>query len=101
MSRPSSPNDQATTLRNLKLLVILLAASNVLVGAISVYLLRTVDRRYTELISRTVPALNDLRELMTDTITTMRATNPVLLEKAGATRPGLIENMRAALAIEQ
>ncbi len=102
MSRlASSPNDQASTLRNLKLLVILLAASNILVGAISVYLLRAVDTRYSELIERTVPALNDLRELMTDTITTMRSTNPILLEKPGANRPGLMEAMHAALTTEQ
>jgi hypothetical protein len=76
MARPvSSPNDQAATLRNLKVLVVLLIISNLVVGALSVYLLRAVDRRYSELVERSVPALNDLRELMSDTVLVMRTTN--------------------------
>ncbi len=71
----SSPNDQAATLRNLKILVLLLVVSNLVVGALSVYLLRAVDRRYSELLERALPAVNDLRELMTDTVLTMRTTN--------------------------
>ena len=77
MTRPaSSPNDQATTLRNLKVLVVLLVVSNILVGVLSVYLLRAVDRRYSELVGQSVPALNDVRELMSQAVAGMRSTNP-------------------------
>ena len=77
MARPAShSNDHASSLRNLKLLVVVLAVSNILIGAFSVYLLRGVDERYSALVGQSVPALNDLRELMTDTVTAMRATNP-------------------------
>lgn len=78
MSRSAShPNDHASSLRNLQLLVVVLVVSNILIGILSVYLLRSVDRRYSELVGRTVPALNDLRELMTRTVEAMRSTNPM------------------------
>lgn len=77
MSRPAThPSDHASSLRNLQLIVVVLVVSNILLGIMSVYLLRSVDRRYSELLGRSVPALNDLRELMSRTVEAMRATNP-------------------------
>src|SRR5882724_11577728 len=102
MARLSSyPNDHAPSLRNLKLLVVLLGVSNILIGAFSVYLLRGIDERYSDLINRTVPVLNDLRELMTNSLATMRATNPALLNGPETSRAASIAAMRTALATEQ
>jgi len=77
---PTYPNDHAPSLRNLKLLVVLLAVSNILVGAFSVYLLRGVDRRYSELINHTVPVLNDLQTLTAISVEAMRGTNPAFFD---------------------
>ncbi len=97
MARPiSSPNDQASTLRNLKVLVVLLVVSNILVGALGGYLLHAVDRRYSELIGRSVPALNDLRELMSDTVVAMRTTNPRNFSGPGSNDPVALAAIREA-----
>ena len=42
-------------------------------GTVSVTLLRSLDRRYTELINRTVPVMNDFRALTAETFATFRA----------------------------
>jgi hypothetical protein len=102
MARPSAPtHDQASSVRNLKLLVLLLAASNILIGAFSVYLLRGVDHRYSELVGHSVPALNDLRELMSDTVAAMRATNPRYFSGPGADPAQALQTARQRLAVEQ
>lgn len=93
MPRPvANSSYQVTTLRNLKVLVVLLVVSNIALGIFSVILLRSVDQRYSELIDRAVPALNDLRELMGDTVAVMRATNPRNFS-------GPRENLPAALRV--
>jgi hypothetical protein len=93
----STPNDQAATLRNLKVLVVLLVLSNILVGLLGVYLLRAVDKRYSELVGRSVPVLNDLRELMTDTVAAMRATNPRNFSGPDSNEPAVVEAMKTSL----
>jgi hypothetical protein len=98
---PSHPNDQASSLRNLKLLVVVLAASNLLIGALGVYLLRSVDQRYSELVGHSVPALNDLRELMSDTVAAMRATNPRYFVGPGVNPARALQDARERLAAEQ
>jgi hypothetical protein len=102
MARPTTnPSDQATTVRNLKLLVVLLILSNVALGVFSVYLLRTVDRRYSQLIDSSVPLLNDLQQLMTDTVGAQRATGSGLFAAPEATRADALPNARAADARER
>jgi hypothetical protein len=94
----SNPNAQASTLRNLKVLVVLLVFSNIFVGVLSVYLLRAVDQRYSELVGQAVPALNDLRQLMSDTVTVMRSTNPNNLSGANGDAVAALLGSRQRLA---
>ena len=94
----SGPNAQAPTLRNLKVLVVLLVVSNLFIGALGFYLLRSVDRRYSALIGRVVPALNDLRQVMSDTVTAMRSTNPNNFSGAGADSNKALQISRQKLA---
>ena len=102
MSRPATnPNDHASSLRNLKLLVVVLVVSNILLGLMSVYLLRSVDRRYSELVGRSVPALNDLRELMSRTVEAMRATNPNNFAGPNGRGADALQNVRRRLAAAQ
>lgn len=101
MARPiSTSNDQAATLRNLKVLVVLLVVSNILVGILGVYLLRLVDRRYTDLVNRTVPVLNDLQTLTAKSASAMRATNPTFFAVKGADLQAVIRHARAELESE-
>lgn len=97
---PGSP-DHAATLRRMNFLVVLLVVSNIATGVFSVFLLRKVDARYTELIGQSVPALNDLRELMTDAVVAMRSTNPRHFTGAGAVPAEALQNARQRLATEQ
>ncbi len=101
MARPvSSPNDQAATLRNLKVLVVLLVVSNILVGVLGVYLLRLVDQRYTDLVSHTVPVLNDLQTLTAKSVSAMRATYPGFFETPGVKRDAALQHGRTELGEE-
>jgi hypothetical protein len=93
----SHPGDQAATLRNLKVLVVLLVVSNILVGVLGVYLLRLVDRRYSDLVTHTVPVLNDLQTLTAKSVAAMRSTNPVFFEAAGAKLEAAVQHGQSAL----
>jgi hypothetical protein len=102
MARPvSSPNDQAATLRNLKVLVVLLIISNLVVGALSVYLLRAVDRRYSELINRTAPVLNDLQTLTAKSTSAMRTTNLSFFENPADGLEAALQRSRAAIEVDR
>lgn len=98
MARPAShSNDHASSLRNLKLLVVVLAASNILIGAFSVYLLRGVDRRYSELIDHTAPVLNDLQTSTAKAGEAMRQTNPAFFTVSADKIPSAVKRGRTAL----
>ncbi len=60
---PTSESAQALTVRRLKVLVIVLALLNLLLGLFGAYLLRRVDREYSALLDESVPTLQQLREL--------------------------------------
>jgi hypothetical protein len=102
MSKPAIPAPPAhvITIRRMKSLVLLLILSNVATGLFSVYLMRAVDQRYSTLIDRSVPVLNDLRELMTDAVQAMRTTNPTVVGNGGG-GPDMVVAMRTALATAQ
>lgn len=53
-------------------LTIGLLVSNLAVGVLSLYVLRSVNRRYSQLIERSVPALNNLRTLSRELSTVQR-----------------------------
>jgi hypothetical protein len=79
-AHPSEARDPRSVIRALKLLVAILVLSNVSVGIVGVYLLKVVDDRYTRLIERSVPLLNDLQTETAKLVEAMRSTNPVLHE---------------------
>jgi hypothetical protein len=80
----SGPSAHASTLRRMNILVALLVVSNIATGIFSVYLLRKVDARYSDLIAHTVPVLNDLQTLTANSALVMRGTNPAkFAESAG------------------
>jgi hypothetical protein len=93
----SSISDQASSLRSLKRLVVLLVVSNLALGVFSVYLLRTVDRRYSELVDRSVPVLNDLQTLTALSANVMHRTGTVLLNAPAEKRAAMLRDARTAL----
>jgi hypothetical protein len=80
---PSSLHDQSATLRQLKFLVVVLVISNIGLGVFSFYLLRSMDRAYSDLIDRSMPLLNNLQALTARSVQGMRGTSAVFLKKDG------------------
>jgi hypothetical protein len=78
---PDRRDHASASVRNLKLLLLVLLVSNVGLGLLSFFLLRSVDQRYTELLARTVPLLNDLQTLTAKSVNAMRGTNPDGVER--------------------
>jgi len=103
MARPGSPHlsDQNSTVRQLKLLVLILVVSNIGLGAFSFYLLRAVDRSYSELFDRSVPILNELQTLTARTVHAMRGTNFAALAGQTSAPPAFVEQARAGFAAER
>ncbi len=100
-SVPSSFSDQGASVRNLKRLVVVLVASNIALGLLSAYLLRTVDRRYSDLVERTVPALSNLEDGLANVVRVQRALGSALSDASGPRRAEAVDHARAALATEQ
>jgi hypothetical protein len=100
VARPasSSSHEPSSTIRQLKLLVVVLVLSNIGLGIFGFYLLRSVDRTYSDLIDQSVPVLNDLQTLTALAVSGMRGTNPRLFTDTGGNREEIIEASRAALA---
>lgn len=96
MTSPRS--EHVATLRQLKLLVLVLVLSNLGLGGFSFYLLRTIDRNYTELISGTVPLLNDLQTLTAKSVDAMRETGSALFNAPPAERAAAVQHSEIALA---
>ena len=65
--------EQADKVQYLKLLAGVLLASNIVLGVMSGYLLRTVDRNYSTLIDRTVPTLTHIRSANREASSSFRA----------------------------
>jgi hypothetical protein len=102
MPKPSSGaafQEPPSTVRQLKLLVLVLVVSNVGLGFLSVYLLRAVDERYTDLFDHSIPVLHDLRELTSAVIAAQRAAgSSVLFRATPAELPARLAQAEAALA---
>lgn len=90
--------DHSSSVRNLKLLVVILLCSNVGLGVLSFFLLRAVDERYSDLLDHTVPLLNDLQTLTAKSVDAMRGTNPEEIEKNPGSRSVVVGNGRAGVA---
>src|ERR1019366_4571292 len=97
----SSLSDQASSLRNLKRLVVLLVVSNLALGVFSVYLLRLVDRNYSNLVGQAVPTVKSLREWRADVLMTHQAMGFRLFEVTEPKRAAALERARAALVHEK
>lgn len=97
MPSPASYSDQTASLRNLKRLVAILVVSNIALGVFSVYQLRSVDRRYSELLDHGLPAMNDLQTLTAESVTAMRGTGPNLFSASAKNRLALLQSAQAAL----
>jgi hypothetical protein len=96
----SGVNDQAATLRQLKTLVVVLVLSNIALGVFCFFTLRTLDRRYSDLIGRSVPLQNDLQTITALAVSAMHTTNPALFDNAGPAQVRAVERGRAAVARE-
>eukprot|EP01035_Chromulina_nebulosa_P004522 gene4522-6190_t len=71
-------------------------------GVVSVMLLRSLDQRYTDLINRTVPALNDLRALSADTLQVFRTIGPTALTNLPESKRGeAMQQARTAAITER
>src|SRR4051812_31380710 len=103
MARPASSgiHDQSATLRQLKLLVIVLVLSNIGLGVFSFYLLRKIDQSYSDLIDRSIPVLNDLQTVTAKAVRAMRGTNPQQLPGDPTGRMENMKNARAAFVEER
>jgi len=73
-----TPESQKAALRQLKILVVILIISNIGLGLFGIYVLRSVDRKYSALIHQTVPPINELQTLTAWSVDAMRSTNPSL-----------------------
>ena len=78
MAKPLSSglHDQSATVRQLKLLIVVLVLSNIGLGLFSFFLLRAIDKQYSELIGKSVPVLNSLQTVTARAMEAMRTTNP-------------------------
>jgi hypothetical protein len=88
-SHGSDADRQMSLLRRLKLLVVVLIVSNMALGLFGFYYLRAIDHKYSELIDRTVPLMDQMQELTAVSAHAMRGTNPAFFS-------GPAENQRAA-----
>ncbi len=100
MARNLSPvaHHQTSTVRQLKLLVLLLILSNLGLGGLSFYLLRKTDRTYSGLIDQSVPVLNDLQALTANAVEAMRGTNGSLFGETAEKRTAAAQRARRDVA---
>jgi hypothetical protein len=89
--------DNSATLRQLKLLVVLLVLSNVGLGTLSFYLLRKVDERYSDLIDQALPLVVNLESLTIQAVDAMRTTNPKLFQAGDEGRETALRRARTSL----
>lgn len=87
----ATPESEAIVLRQLKLLIAILILSNIGLGFFGIYVLRTVDNKYSKLIGQAVPSLNELQTLTAWSMDAMRATSPVVFQTPAA---GTAETVR-------
>jgi hypothetical protein len=88
---------ELSTLRQLRILVVLLILSNIALGFLGFYCLRAVDEKYSSLIDQSVPTLSKLQTLTALTMKAMRSTNPDLLGGSPQDRGEMLERAKADL----
>src|ERR1700730_5384418 len=93
----SEPEHEKSLLRQLKIVIALLVLSNIALGGFSFYFLRAIDRKYSDLIDRAVPTLNDMQTLTAFIGDAMGSTNPVLFGETPQSRTKAAQHARVAL----
>jgi len=88
---------ESPAVRRLRLLVALLLLSNIALGGFGFYFLHSINKKYSELIDRTLPTLVDLRSLTVGTAQAMLRTNPVAFDQSQESRSRLLERARVAV----
>ena len=93
----SEPEHEKSMLRQLKIIIVVLVLSNIALGGFGFYFLRAIDRKYSDLIDRAIPTLNDMQTLTAVSMKAMRTTDPTLFGESSQSRPGRIQAARVAL----
>ncbi len=94
------PHRNQSSLLQLKWAVVLLILSNIALGVFGFWVLRSIDRRYSELIGHSVPLLNNLQTLTAESVEAMRISGPTLLEAPASKREEGIRRGRQVLRTE-
>jgi hypothetical protein len=89
--------EQAAALRRLKWLGLALILSNLILGCLSVYLLRAQDRDYSRLIDESVPLLHEAVELRLEAGAVARAVTDAVLARTPAEAAAAVERAQAGL----
>jgi hypothetical protein len=79
-------------------LLILLLASNLVVGVLSLFFLRSLNERYASLVDRSVPLLNDLRRLTKEVSMAQRSTLRAIVAPTPGERTEMIARLRKGMA---
>jgi hypothetical protein len=93
----SEPEHEKSMLRQLKIIIVVLVLSNIALGGFGFYFLRAIDRKYSDLIDRAVPTLNDMQTLTAVSMKAMRTTDPTLFGESPESRSRGIQAARVAL----
>lgn len=84
--------------RRLKLLVGVLVISNLLLGCLSAYLLRSLDRNYSGLIDRGIPVLQEVRQLTKETVSMQRQALATMVAAEPVARREATQRLQVAIA---
>lgn len=79
-------------------MVVILMVSNLMLGCISAYLLRAIDRNYSVLIDRSFPQMNELRLLTKETVSMQRHVLAALVATDSVMREDSIQKLESAVA---
>src|SRR5260370_22456378 len=93
----SEPEHEKSMLRQLKIIIVVLVLSNIALGGFGFYFLRAIDRKYSDLIDRAIPTLNDMQTLTAVSMKAMRTTHPNLFGESPESRSRGLQTARGAL----
>ncbi|MBI3885273.1 MAG: MCP four helix bundle domain-containing protein [Opitutae bacterium] len=94
----STPDSSSSALRRLKIFALILVVSNLLLGCFSAYLLRSIDRNYSDLIDRNFPLMDGLRLLTKETGAMQRHVLGVIANHDPARRAESLGKLETATA---
>ena len=100
-NRPASTSTPTAGNQQLKLLVLVLVLSNIILGLLSVFLLRSLNRDYSLLIDDSVPTMNHIRSIGKEANETFRAVIMGLVNDDPAVCAMAIQRAQHALESEK